>query len=77
MPTYDFLDKRTGKRFSQFMSLSEAEAMVKAEPDLEWLCGTPAIGDPWRMGRAKPPDYFRDRLKDIKKTHRGSNINTW
>lgn len=33
------------------------------------------IGDPYRMGRLKPSDSFRDTLRDIKKEHPGSTIN--
>lgn len=34
-----------------------------------------AFGDPYRMGRLKASDSFRDTLRDIKKEHPNSTIN--
>ena len=60
------------------MSISEFEIYLKEHDEL--ICipnGSPAIGDPMRLGRMKPSDNFKDRLKEIKKTHKHSNINTF
>lgn len=78
MPTYQFLDKKTGEIQEHFMTISEAEEFSKNNPHLEWLCGSPMICDPWRVGRKKPDDGFRDVLKNIKKkSGKTSTINTW
>lgn len=74
---YRFRNRKTGKINEFFGSISEAEQYEKDHPNEEWLCGAPLIGDPIRQGVRKPDDAFRDRLKDIKKSHRGSKINTW
>jgi hypothetical protein len=77
MGKFNFRNKKTGKVKVLEMSIAEAEQYEKDHPNLEWICGSPAIGDAHRLGLKKPDDGFRDRLKDIKKSHRGSKINTW
>jgi hypothetical protein len=77
MPTYNFINKKTKKRFTKVLSMTEVEKYVADNPEVEWLCSAAPMGDPWRMGRVKPDGEFRDRLKEIKKSHRGSDINTW
>lgn len=78
MPTYTFVNKKTKKVVkTEFMSISEGEAYVKANPELEILPGAPGIGDPWRLGRMKPPDSFRDVLRNVKKRSGGKNVNTF
>jgi hypothetical protein len=77
MPTYIFRNKKTGKEEEHFMSIKEAEQYVKDNPNLDWLCGAPLIGDPHRLGRKKPSDNFRENLRRIKKKNPGSNMNTF
>lgn len=77
MPTYKFYDTKTGRHFEEFMSFTEVETFVKENPHIEWLPSLTAIGDPVRLGRIKPDNEFRDRLREIKKKHRGSKINTF
>lgn len=78
MGVFNFRNKKTGKVVQRNMSIAEAEQYEKDHPGQEWLCSAPAVGiDSIRLGMKKPDDGFRDRLKDIKKSHRGSKINTW
>jgi hypothetical protein len=78
MPTYNFLNRNTGKHIERFFdTIAEAEQYEKDNPHLEWLCSAPGIVDSFRVGIRKPDDNFRDRLKDIKKTHKHSKINTF
>ena len=77
MGLFNFRNKKTGKIIEVNMTIAEAEAYEKANPHLEWMCSAPKIVDAHKVGRMKPTDAFRDRLKDIKKSHRGSNINTF
>ena len=69
MPTYVFKNKKTGKETVKNMTISEAEEFAARNPHLDWMCGAPGIGDPWRLGRLKPSDTFRDRLREIKRAH--------
>jgi hypothetical protein len=78
MTTYNFRNKKTGKEFTEFFqNSSEVDEYLKDKPHVEWLCSAVGIADPMRLGRVKPSQDFRDRLKHIKKSHRGSTINTW
>ena len=77
MGKFNFRNKKTGRIVVKDMTIAEAEQFEKDNPNLEWLCGAPKICDAHRVGLKKPDDGFRDRLKDIKKSHRGSKINTF
>jgi hypothetical protein len=78
MPTYNFINNKTGKEFTDFMSLSELDTFLKENPDVTQGVGSPAIiaGTP-----GKPDNGFRDLLKHIKKgNNKGitrSTINTF
>jgi len=81
LPTYRFLNTETGDEHEEFMSISARETYLAEHPELvQMLNGAPAIGDSIRMGIRKPDDAFRDRLREIKKSHSGgitkSTINT-
>jgi hypothetical protein len=78
MPEYRILDTDTGKEWLERMGIQEAEDYLAANPHVVRLInGAPAIGDPIRLGRRKPDDGFRDVLRNVKKHHRRSTINTW
>jgi hypothetical protein len=77
MPTYTFRRKSTGEEWTTNIKISERDELV-ADPDIEQLIvSAPILSDSARMGLAKPSDHFRDRLKEIKRKHWKSNINTW
>lgn len=74
MPTYQF--KRGKKTWKEFMSISELDQFLKDNPDVEQLVnGAPMIGHTTLT--KKPDSGFRDVLKEVKKKHRGSTVNTW
>lgn len=79
MPTYSFLNNKTGEEFTEFMSISELDKFLQENPDIVQLVnGAPMLVS----GVNKKPDQgFRDLLKDIKKKHSGgltkSTINTF
>jgi hypothetical protein len=77
MGIFNFYNKDTGEHFTDTMTIKEAEAYVKKNKHIEWLCSAPKVVDPTKLMGKKPDDGFRDRLKDIKKSHRGSKINTF
>lgn len=76
MPTYKFKDTKTKKTWTEFMGISEAETFLSENPHVERLVhGSPAV---IRFGGNQKPDSgFRDVLKEVKKKHRKSNINTF
>jgi hypothetical protein len=70
MPTYTFINTETGEIITEIMSLKEREKFLKKNQQFQQqIVSAPAIGDSIRMGLRKPDDAFRDRLRDIKKTH--------
>jgi hypothetical protein len=78
MPTYKFRNKNTGEEYEEFMGISAMEKYLEENPHIEQLVnGFPMMCDPTRVGIKKPTSNFRDRLKDIKKSHWKSNINSW
>lgn len=69
-PTYLFKDINTNEEEQIFMTITEREKYIRDNPHMEQMVyGAPAIGDSIRLGLRKPDDAFRDRLKEIKKSH--------
>ena len=65
----------TGEEFEEFMTISSFDPYKEAHPHLVSVPnGGPAIGDPFRLGRMKPSEDFKDRLKQIKSIHPHSTI---
>ena len=77
MPFYEFVDKDTGEESSGIMSWDELQQHLSENPNLRQKLATPGFADPHRMGRIKPDDSFRDLLKETKKAHKGSTVNTY
>jgi hypothetical protein len=76
MPTYTFKNRETGEIHEQFMMMAELDPFKESNPHLECVPGKPPmIIDPIRLGVTKPSPEFRERLKEIKKTHLHNNIN--
>jgi len=85
MPIYQYRCKKCGISFERLLRMKDMEKPLSEKPN-ECLCGedckceieqiptTASFGDPWKMGRIKPNDDFRSRLKQIKKAHPGSTI---
>jgi hypothetical protein len=70
MPTYTFLNLNTSETFTEIMSISDKEKYLAENPHIQQQLIKPlSLGDPVRLGRIKPDDGFRDRLKEIKKAH--------
>ena len=79
MPTYSFQDKETQEVFDKFFKNSTLkDEYLEQNANLQQV-HTSSIGvvDPIRIGLRKPDDAFRDKLKDIKRAHRRSTINTF
>ena len=74
MPTYTFVNDETGDTITDFMKYSEAQQFLEQHPGYKILPCAPLIS---YNDIKKPDNGFRDRLKEIKKSHHGSNINTF
>jgi|AACY02.15.fsa_nt_gi hypothetical protein len=76
MPTYKFMNKESQEEFDVVMSYSELENFINENPNLQQVFIL-NIADPTRLGLRKPDSAFRDILKNVKKTNKGSNVNTF
>lgn len=78
MPVYSFKNKKTKRCFDKFMKIAELDVYLKQNPHIvQEITVAPAIGDSIRLGKKKPDTRFKDVLKNIKKKHPGSTINTF
>ncbi len=77
MPTYNFEDTNTGVVVTEMMSIAEMEQHLRDNLHLRLVLGFPKIVSGVDSKRNKPPEGFRDLLKNIKKHNRGSTMNTW
>ena len=78
MPTYTFHNSETDEVFDQFFSsYVKKDKFLEENLQLQQVLHPVGIGDPIRLGLRKPDDAFRDKLKDIKRAHRRSTINTF
>lgn len=75
MPIYTIVNKKTKRPNKQTrkMTISEMEEFEKKNPHLEIVPGAPMIC--YHYTSMHPSDAFRDRLKEIKKSHPGNTIN--
>ena len=67
--------------FETCMKISERNVPTEepcpecSESEVKLKLATPIVGDPWRFAGKKPDEGFRDRLREMKKHHRGNSIN--
>ena len=75
MPTYKFLDHKTGKEFIEFMTISELGSYLVANPHIEQrVYGAPMISSHRGGDRAKPDGGFTEVLQKIAEHHPQSEL---
>ena len=81
MPLYTFINSETQETFEDIMSMAEKDEYLQTNPHITQGLAAPSFGDSIRLGLQKPPDSFRDILREIKKKHSAgltkSTINTF
>ena len=83
MPYYDYYCTSCENEFEKNMLIRDRKKPTEepcpncSKSTVIQKLASPYHGDPWHFAGKKPDDGFKDRLKEIKKSHRGSNINTW
>ena len=83
MPYYDYHCTSCEHEFELNMRISERKKPTEepcpncSKSTVIQKLASPYYGDPWHFAGKKPDDGFKDRLKEIKKSHYGSVINTW
>lgn len=77
MPNYTFVSPE-GEEITLSMKIAEYEDYKRLNPNMKQILSPTPLADPTRVGvTTKPADGFRDILRNIKKSHRGSNVNTY
>ena len=80
MPYYDYHCISCEHEFELCMKISERNGPTEepcpncSESEVKLKLATPIVGDPWRFAGKKPYEGFRDRLREMKKHHRGNTI---
>ena len=80
MPYYDYQCNSCNHEFEICMKISERHMPTDepctecSESKVKQKLATPVVGDPWRFAGKKPDEGFRDRLREIKKHHKGNTI---
>jgi hypothetical protein len=88
MPFYEFLNNDTNEVETHTMKISELDAFVEANPQLQrYHSGATPFGDAWRLGITKPDSTFEkyviQRMRDtvpgnqIKDTHKTKIPREW
>ena len=80
MSYYDYHCTSCEHEFELCMKISERNGPTEepcpkcSESEVKLKLATPVVGDPWRFAGKKPDEGFRDRLREMKKHHRGNSI---
>lgn len=75
MPNYTFRNKKTKKEHTEFMTISERELYLRANPELEQVISLVPIVDSVRIGITKPDAGFQKNvIGRIKAEHPDSYI---
>ena len=80
MPYYDYSCESCNQEFEKNLKIAEREKPTQ-EPSERcggkvWMVyAKPHIGDPWHHAGKKVDEGFKDRLREIKKSHLHSTIN--
>jgi len=77
MPAYTFRNNDTNEEFDQTMKISEMEAFLKDNPNIQHIFKrAPSIGDSVRLGIRHVDSSFNDVLQKAKNAHKYSTVNT-
>jgi len=74
LPTYTFKDTTTGEVFDKVMKIAEREEYLKTNPHLESVISAPNLVDPIRLSGLRPPEGFKEVLKNIHDRSPGSQL---
>ena len=80
MPYFDYSCESCNQEFEKNLKIAEREKPTQ-EPcescggKVRMVYAKPHIGDPWHHAGKKVDEGFKDRLREIKKSHLHSTIN--
>lgn len=72
MPTYSFLNKETGERFDDFLSISKKEELLEKNPHIQQIPTGFAITT--MTGELKTDDGFKEVMSKISDKHPDSPL---
>ena len=77
MPIYTFRNKETGEEFEKSMMISELDAYLEDNPNIEQIItyGTKIVHE--RGTNLRVNDGFRENISRIKETYRINNIKSY
>ena len=74
MPTYDFLNTKTGEEFEEFMSITAREEFLKTNPHIQQVhLGAMSIVSGVSI-TGKVPDGFKEVLAKVSENHKQSSV---
>ncbi len=82
MPIYEYECDCCEMRFEKFLPMHRRDEPLtqpcpngceKSNVTLQWSTSS-IIADSFKLGRVKPSDEFRDKIRRVKKAHPGSTI---
>ena len=78
MPYYDYLCERCGEQFEYnvpYQDRDQSRECPECGGELDRMISSPKICyDSFTVSGRKPDEGFKDRLREIKKTHRNNNF---
>jgi hypothetical protein len=76
MPTYDFINNETGEEWTEMMSISEMENLLKNNPEIKqaWNSAPSFAGDHIMGVGPKVDGGFTERMEQIGNSHPGSPL---
>lgn len=76
MPTYTFRSTETNEEYTTICSMAEREKFLQENPNYIQVPPIVAFGDSVRLGIRRIDNGFNDVLKEVKKSHYKSTIET-
>lgn len=76
MPHYTFRNTKTDEVFDDTMKISELESYLKENPHIVQVLKPIMTIDPYRLGRLRTANAFRDNMKQVKQNNPGAVIDT-
>ena len=75
MPTYEFIDTKTGDVFEKSMKMAEYDQFMEQNPHIQRHFSEPSmLGDPIRLGVKKIDSGFKEVLQKIHSRAPGSQL---
>lgn len=75
MPNYNFRNNETQEEFTEFMSMSDLDEYLEANPHIEQIPSAINLHSGTGLGVRKTDEGFKDLLRSKKSFYKNSTIN--